>query len=278
MIRKYLFSFVALAAVASPLAAAEGEIVVEGRLPIAREAAREMVSAITRPVDGQIARFEAPVCPEVIGMGDDLNGRAETRIRKVAGAAGARVGAQGCQPNLIVFVTGDVQQQLSVLRNQAKPWFVGLNRYQMKQLEKSEGPVIAWSSTQMRNADGEILRSEVNPMEPAGMKVRSTSFVKPVGKQVVEGSVVIIDRDALDGRPIWQIADHVAMRALTPTLVPEGGSSATVLRAFSVPAGGRPQSLTALDLAFLRSIYAHDGLATAVAERPRLAAEMATES
>ncbi len=278
MFRKYLFPFAALAAVAAPLAASASDIVVEGKLPIERDAARDMVSAITRPVDGQIARFQAPICPSVVGMGDDLNKRTEARIRQVSAAVGAQVDGEGCQPNLVVFVTGDVAKQFDYLRREARAWFTGLNRYQMKQLEKSDGPVLAWSATQMRNADGEILRSEVNPLEPSGMKVRSTSFVKPVGKQVIDGSVVVIDRDALDQRPLWQIADHIAMRALTPTLVPDTNSAPTVLRAFSVPAGEGPQTLTAADLAFLRSIYAHDGLMTAVAERPRLASEMAEES
>ena len=277
MLRKSLVTFAAIAAFAAPLSAAGGDIVVEGKLPIGRDAAREMVSAITRPVDGQIARFHAPICPSVVGMGDDLNRRAEVRLRQVAAAVGARVDATDCQPNLIVFVSGDVRQQFSYLKRQARPWFVGLNRYQMNQLEKSDGPVLAWSATQMRNADGEILRTEVNPLEPSGMKVRSTSFVKPVGKQVIDGSVVIIDREALDQRPLWQIADYIAMRALTPTLVPESNTTPTVLRAFSLPAGEGPQTLTAADLAFLRSVYSHDGLMSAVAERPRLASEMAKE-
>ena len=175
MLRKSLVTFAAIAAFAAPLSAAGGDIVVEGKLPIGRDAAREMVSAITRPVDGQIARFHAPICPS------------------------------------------------------------------------------------------------------SGMKVRSTSFVKPVGKQVIDGSVVIIDREALDQRPLWQIADYIAMRALTPTLVPESNTTPTVLRAFSLPAGEGPQTLTAADLAFLRSVYSHDGLMSAVAERPRLASEMAKE-
>lgn len=124
---------------------------------------------------------------------------------------------------------------------------------------------------QLAQSQGERLRDPNSPYEPASTRVDSVSLFDKSSKQVIDTAFVIVSLDAVNGRQLWQIADHIAMRALTPLEVPGSSAVPTVLTAFDQAPEDAPAMITATDLALLRGIYASDGMTNKSTEVARLA-------
>ena len=86
---------------------ADTTIVVTGRQPVGEDETLEVVRRVARPVDGQLARFQQPVCPKVIGFEERYESIVAARIRQAAEQAGARAGGEGCVANLFVVIVDD---------------------------------------------------------------------------------------------------------------------------------------------------------------------------
>jgi hypothetical protein len=264
-----------LALVGLAIAAAGSAQTAPASEPVTREAADSMLAQIVRPVDGQIARYAAGVCPIVIGVSDEFRKRVADRIRKVAGDAGAPVANQPCDGNLLVFFVDRPAEFFKSVESEHPAWLRSLSRYSRKQLAASQEPVLAWHQTSRRNGEGEGSHEDVGAARPvATMRVRDSSFAQPVTRQTIDSAFVVVSLSAIDGRPIYQIADDIALQALTPVDVPQSAAVPTVLTAFRQEPLKAPATMTAADLAFLRALYAGDGQQKATSERHRLAEAM----
>jgi hypothetical protein len=242
---------------------------------VTREAADTMLAQIVHPVDGQIARYATGVCPVAIGVSDEFSKRVADRIRKVAEDAGAPVAAQPCNGNLLVFFVNSPAEFFKSVESEHPAWLRSLSRYSRKQLAASSEPVLAWHLTTRRNGEGEGSHEDVSASQPVPtMRVRDSSFVQPVTRQTIDSAFVVVSLSAIDGRPIYQIADNIALQALTPVDVPQSPQVPTVLTAFEQEPLKAPSMMTAADLAFLRALYASDGQQNATSERHRLAEAM----
>jgi len=252
-----------------------GDIATGDGATVTREAAQAMVDQIVHPVDGQIARYRDGVCPSVIGVNDDFARRVANRIRAVSAAAGAPVAPEGCDGNLVVIFTVDPAKFFRSVEQDHPGWLQGLSRFSRNELASSDAPILAWQMTTARNADGQTGNELPNRAQTlTTMRVRDSSFARPVTRRTIETAFVLVSLTAIDGRPLFQIADNITLRALTPLDVPRSSTVPTVLTAFAQGSESAPAMMTSADLAFIRAIYSGDGSQTAITERARVAEVM----
>ncbi|THD35149.1 MAG: hypothetical protein E7773_11895 [Sphingomonas sp.] len=262
-------------------AADQNDIVIRDRALPDRKAAEAYVANISLRSDGQLARFHQPVCPSVVGLPAEHAAIVERRILADATAAKAPVTKKlPCTPNLIVIIATSGRDLVSDMKTSRPGWLTGLSIADIDALT-AEGPARAWSITSLRNEDGEGIgqprgSSQRDPLGDApAFRVRSASIVRQPNRQDVEASFVVIDRAATVGLSLRQVADYAAMRGLAHTRPPASGGPVDTILSVLDGAATRPRELTASDSAYLRALYARDGLDSAVAERNAIARRIA---
>lgn len=266
---KVLVSLIA-AAMAAPLASqpapapqastAPGDeaIVVTGQKE-SRQAIQDFVGALTKiPSYQQLSRFEHSVCPAVYGLPKAQSDAIANRIRLIAKTIGIVVGGDRCAPNVLLVATSDKQAFLEELRKHRADDF-GITDAQIHGLEKQPGPAAAWQiQGPPMTEDGKDL--DVDPS--AGVVVNrtvanSSRLSEPVHPQF-DGAMVVVERRALLGLTVTQLADYAAIRLLTGADPAHLGNSGapTILHVLEVPIGGTaPITMTQWDFAFLRGYY-----------------------
>ena len=240
----------------------QDDVIMTARKPLKREEATRFVSSITAGrSEGQVARFEAPVCPIAIGFTPEIGREIVARIRKVAKAVGAEVAPQDCAGNVALVATPDGAALVKGMRATNPELLEGLETTQIRQIIDGGGPVRAWSATATVNEDGQRLSrpSSSNPMGPSSLNVKTASIINPSSKRIIDTATVVIDSPVVAGKTVIQLADYVAMRALAKTR-PVGGDAkvGTILTLFD-PAATPPQSVTEVDVAYLKALYAMPG-------------------
>jgi hypothetical protein len=247
--------------------APEGDIVVTGTRN-ARGMAEEFVDAITVETDGQVARFDAPVCPASLGLPADYNVVIAERVRSVARLAGAAVADGHCVPNVLIITASDALDFTRALHSLRPRLFEGLKVREIQSLMRGDEPAKAWQIVETRGRDGRRLES-ISYIEMGGHIVyvanahllQSTlnSRIGMPTRQDLTLSVIVMDLSATQGRSLQQIADYAAMRTLARTRAPaEVGRRHSILTLFrDAPDGRDPEEgLTAWDRAYLKGVYA----------------------
>ncbi|WP_158703094.1 hypothetical protein [Allosphingosinicella vermicomposti] len=276
----------ALLAVQTPPPASD-DIVVTGQR-LTADSARRYVTEITRPVDGQLPRFRQPVCPAVIGLPDEHAAALVARVRKVASHVRIPVAPEGCGANLRVIVVDDAPQFMSELKRQKPEFFAGMLNADVDRLMADQGPVRAWTVTQVQNEDGHVFAATKSGQsvfdraskdrvssgdEPAGsasnmprpdggsgtMRIRSASIIKETTLQAMLDSYVVIESGAVTGKSTTQLADYVTMRAIGGAIPPGKDMVVDTILTLFEDARETPISLRASDLAYLKSLYSGSG-------------------
>lgn len=240
-------------------AAPEDQAIVVTGQKESRKAIEDFVGALTRiPSYQQLSRFEHSVCPAVYGLAKAQADAIAARMRMVTKAVGVVVGGEHCTPNVLLVATSDKQAFLEELRRHRADDF-GITDSQIRALEKQPGPGAAWQvQGPPMTEDGMDL--DVDP--GVGQVVNRTivggsRITVPVHPQF-DGAVVVVERKALLGLTVTQLADYAAIRALTgadPARLANSGAP-TILHVLEVPIGGSaPVTMTAWDFAFLRGYY-----------------------
>lgn len=269
-----LFATAAAMAVqgAAPTAQSPDEVVVTGYAPLNHEAALRTVTDITVVSSGlQIARFHSPVCPVVGGLSAPAATAIEDRIRETARKVGAKVGERGCPANLLLFFSDDGGELVRDMRNKRPKWFAGMTKSKVNLIERDNGPVRAWSATSARNDNGQTAEEYPDQGAPAAMRVNGASFLERQSRLHIDASIIIMNRAAVKGRPLDEIADYAAMRGLAMTRPPENGRVQTILSLFGSASQSAPHALTPFDMAYLTALYRGSGGESAVEERNRIA-------
>lgn len=278
-----LFALAAgLSALASPVVqqpapAADQPIVITGQKD-QQKAVQDFVRALT-PVDsnGQLSRFEHQVCPAAFGLAEPQARAVEDRIRLVASSVGIVVGGEHCAPNVLLLVTSDKKAFLQELQRHRSNNY-GISEGEFRRLEQQPGHAAAWQvEGPMMTADGVDLSEDTTQGKVVNRTIDPSSRITvPVHPQF-DASVVVVERGALVGLTTTQLADYVAMRALTGADAAKLGNSAasTILHVLDVPIGGEaPVTMTKWDFDFLSSFYdAHRDLRTS-AQRSAIARSM----
>jgi hypothetical protein len=207
--------------------------------------------------DEPLARFEEPLCPGIIGLEVDGARAMVARIRENAARLGLRTAAEdGCNPNLMVVFLVDGQDYLQRLSRERGYLFNSLSHHEQEDLLAREGPARAWLTTETRTRDGMWVGERDNAAEipMAGMWSAHSLIYVPT-RQDITAAMVLIDRDAMAGRSITQLADYATLHGLAAFVPAAAPETPTIQRLFSDDPGGAIAGLSAFDLAYLERLY-----------------------
>jgi hypothetical protein len=245
------------------------EIVVTGTRDMEGQV-RDFVGALTvTPNGGLLSRFEAAICPAAVGVSPSEKEALAARIRKIAKAADLAVGKAGCTPNVLLVVTPDKAGFIDALYKKHPDYFGEMSLKDIRKLAAAPGPAAVW------HVDGPPIDASGAEMAAGddgtyvNRTTRSGSRLTAAARPQFGAAAVVVESKALDGLTTTQLADYAAMRAFArtdPSKLP--GTAPTILKVLDTPMGEEvPITLTAWDLAFLRSLYSAPANLSAAAQR-----------
>jgi hypothetical protein len=256
-----LFRFGAALAALTPTAAPAPSrsdtqtIVVEGTSP--KRSANNYLDLVLPPMfDGQIGRFEDPLCPATIGLPDNLKEEVQKRLKLVAAVARISVATGPCKPNLVIIVVDDKKALIEGMRKKKESYLYGLGTERIAELANSSGPVAAWQITDVIGADGMPLRTDGDGFPRLFTTVPPSRIVQTTRKRII-GGVVVVEQRGLVNVTTRQLADYALVRLLEPMEARERtppDSSVLSLFNHGVAPEKAPQSLTWWDLSFLKAL------------------------
>lgn len=225
--------------------AAQDDIVIEG-VPLVEEDLRGDIRAITDVEDGQIARFPFSVCPLVLGLNEEFDFIVEGQLRELAVDADISLGDPGCDANLFLIFSDDPVVTIDALRRVKRFLFQSLDPGDLRRLRSGEGPVYSWRLTQV---GGNISR----------LNNGANSRIRTEVQLDIVASFVIVDRSAIEGASLRQLAHYGALMGLAPV---RSGQSETldhpsILTLFEDRDAERAplRSASEVDRAYLRALY-----------------------
>ena len=204
-----------------------------------------------------LARFEAPVCPGVIGLRQAAAEQMVSRIRTNAEELGLRLAdPESCDPNLVVSFLVDGRDYLRRLAEERPYVFANLTASERNDLLEGAGPVRAWLSTQIRTRDGMRVGERENLVDVprAAMWSAHSRIYRPVRRDILSATV-LIDRDAVGDLTVDQLADYATMRGLAQVFPDNAGSERRSILELFEEGGAPPAELTEFDRAYLVGLY-----------------------
>ncbi|WP_448663508.1 hypothetical protein ACG3SL_02215 [Sphingomonas sp. CJ20] len=248
------------AAPAQDQAQPDPAIVVRHAGPDAEKRARALVDAVSPPLrfDEPMPRFTDPICPGVAGLPAAAAQAIVDQLGLIADSVGLRVGEPGCAPNLLVLAVPDGKAAVRRIERTRPGALNGKQPADIARILAEPGPARAWTSTETRARDGDA--PSYAPGSPPVLAVSTSSRIAAPVRTDIVNAIVVIDRDAVAGRPLDQVAAYVAMRGLGNARPQDVAGAPSVLTLFT-PKGdaGAPATLTAFDRAYLSGLYASRG-------------------
>jgi len=233
---------------------------------VTRETNREAVKALGEAIVRRsrtghpVARFDGPICVKVAGLPENLAKIVKKRIdMNISGLRGVSVGKEGCKPNAFVGVLNEVNAAVDRLRKE-EPWlFDGLLDNQIKRIYLGSEAVRAWHVFSLRNLD----RTPIFEAEPSSNELLSVSVNRvekasrtPLLRSVLNGAVVLIETEALDGKTLRQVADYSTFRLLASISDEVGEERAGLSTILSLFSGQEPPAESSdFDRAYLDALY-----------------------
>ncbi len=250
---------------------ANQDITVTAKRENAKTALRD-TRAVLSLHEGQIARFETPICPAVVGLPPAHAQIITARIRGLAQAVGLRQDAPGCRANVTVVIADDGSTFLASLARRRPMLFERMALPDRRALFAGKGPVWHWSSTDVKRRDGgpvehisAIDLSNGGPPQP----VATNAFIVPNAslsrlsmpiRQDMTLAFVVLRAEDIIGLTLRQIADFCAMTALggINQRQTEALHHRSILTMFSDSRNGATleSEATAFDTALLAGLYA----------------------
>ncbi|MBV9881401.1 MAG: hypothetical protein JO276_00155 [Sphingomonadaceae bacterium] len=236
----------------------QAPIVVEGHRDRDSEI-NELVGALPpAPANGHIRRFEHDACPAVLGLPPAQRDFVVARMRAVGAAARVPIGRPRCMANVLVLVTADKGRLIEQLIRRYPTYLGDLNQDDLRRIMASPAPTALWHLSGIVDADGRQMTPNVDDVV-VNRTTRGSSRLTDLAHPEYVGSVLVVERRAVEGLTVTQLADYAAMRVFSGADPARLGDRnlPTILTALDVPMGGEvPITLTAWDLAFLGSLYA----------------------
>lgn len=236
--------------------AATDPIVVTGRRRASEAEYRDLARSITPyfPSDQPLPRFNDPVCFLTAGLTRPVLQTIGARMAETTELAGIPLAGDGCKPNVAVLFVEDGHAQIDEVRRKT-PWLLGnLDVSQVKAMLKDRAPVHAWSAVETRSLNGDLPFQDPVSNVPT-LKIPFSSRVEMPIRRATQVSVVLIERRAMLGHTLQQIADYAVMRALA-NVRPEGSVGGdTILTLFDLDGSNTPTEMTRFDREYLKGIY-----------------------
>lgn len=208
-------------------------------------------------IEEPLPRFEDRVCPGILGLEREYAELVVTRLRTNAESFGLRLASHdSCEPNLVVAIVEDSRTYLADLMERRAYLFVDMEPAERQDMLAQANASGVWHQIAPRTRDGIRVGRSDNLVQPprAGMWQAHSRIYRPVRHDITY-ALVLLNKDAVSGLTLRQIADFATLRALA-TEYPEVAqeSADTMLRLFDEGAS-RPQELTAVDRAWLTRLY-----------------------
>jgi len=201
-----------------------------------------------------LARFDDPLCPGVAGLKRDAAEVMVRRIRDNAEALGLRMAPDGaCTANLVIAFVADGQAHLRRLEASDRRAFEHMRLADRRALLNSPGPVRVFQRIVPRSRDGEPIARNENLVDvPQTRMWMAHSKIYTATRNDMYYSLVLIDRDEIDGLGVGQLADYATFVGLSPILPKAYDDS--ILALFG-GAAARPTALSEFDRAYLAALY-----------------------
>jgi hypothetical protein len=232
--------------------------------------------ANARAIDEPLARFEGRICPGIVGMDVESAEAMVWRIRQNLEALGRRLDPpETCKPNLLVMFVPSGKDSIEALRQSENWLFKSMSDEERERLLNETGPARALVRIVPRTRDGVVIaRQEDLSSVPQASGFMAHSKIYGAVRNDIISAQVFLDRDAMKGLTIGQLADYVTFRALTVALPQtESARAASIVSLFDEGAAA-PTELTAFDKAFLGELYS--GIPNIPGPMRKLALERAT--
>lgn len=251
---------------------------------LATATAAVLAAPASARADEPLPRLEDAICPGIAGFDTASALNMIDRIRATAQALNRRLAdPETCKPNVLVSVVDDGQAVMRTMNRRNPELFSHLRTDERRALLSQGGPVHVLPQIVTRTRDGQPVAPRLNQTDvPQAGGFMAHSKIYTATRQDIIHVLILLDRDAIDGKTVGQIADYVTMRALVPaaaaTSVGRGGNS--ILALFDSGAGSAASGLTRTDRALLATMY--DGIPnlpgrTRLAELETRAARAAAE-
>jgi hypothetical protein len=207
--------------------------------------------------DEPLPRFQDPVCPGIVGLRQDFAEMMIGRIRENAQALGLRLAdEETCTVNILVSVLNDGRAFVNGLGERRPYLFEGLDQGQRRALFEEPGGVRSFTRVVTRTRDGLHVdrRENLVDLPRVTMHAAHSLIYVPTRRDIIS-AMVLIDRTAVGGQSVVQLADYVTMRALSGDSADRvAASDGTILTLFD-ESGERQAELTRADRTFLDTLY-----------------------
>jgi len=208
--------------------------------------------------DMPLARFEDPLCPGIIGVALNSAQDMVSLIRQNASELGLPLAdGESCEPNLIVAVLEDPRAYANKLKADRPYLFTDLSREQRQAFFEAVGPTRSWNWVLTRTRDGlPIYRADglTDPARTSMMAAHSRIYV-PTRRDIAR-AIVLLDRKAVQGMTVAQIADYATMRGLSGDAAERLSMPRdSILNLFEAGSSTRPTGLTRSDHILLQTLY-----------------------
>jgi hypothetical protein len=255
----------ALKAQVTPSASDEPEIIVRGEAVLETDELRDAVGDIAmrgRDYKRPMARYQAPLCATVLGMGERMEEYVGTRIMANAVEAGLDKAERDCYTNALIIVTDDQAKLIERLRESEPQWFNPQISRRIRAALEREDASITWSIGRIVGKNGVGAVSDFNEDNSGDFRTRrglvASRFIINYSIAKVL-TVMVVDVDRLDSVHLDQLADFATMRILGQmqlNVVVEEERAATILSLFDSKPSEAPRTMTQLDRAYLKGLYA----------------------
>lgn len=238
------------------------------------ERMRDYVRELMEPGKlGQLSRWSDEVCPGVVGLRLEGAQAMLDRIAMRAMSVGLKVGAPGCDANVLIVVTDDAEKLTPTFVQQNKKLFGDsfeggstLGQKALAEFKASKKPVRWWHVSQTVTDRGQVLGDSVaRPGSGDGIKgaqvarVNSASRLTASTHQEFNRIVAIVDTSKTNSASFGAVADYIALVALTQVQADaDAAGYDSILNIFEGPVGSDAPltGWTAWDSAFVGGLYA----------------------
>ncbi len=202
--------------------------------------------------DEPLARWQAAVCPLVVGLPKDRGVGVFKRVSEIVADAGLPLGSRDCPTNLLIIASRTPEASLRELwAVQPKLLTDDRGHAGIERFIRGTQPIRAW-----HNACSEAPTSDKGLR--TGVRCNSSSVGSLLSFSAIRSiysGVVVVDMDRTKDLDDRQLAGYAAMIALVQIRDGHSASVPSILRLFSEPEASRPRDLTSWDRAFLKALY-----------------------
>lgn len=204
-----------------------------------------------------LARFEDPICPGVVGLKLEAAEQMVDRIRETAADFGRRLAPIGnCEANLIVAFVEDGRAFARRMQRENGWLYAELSASDRETVLNDAGPARAILRVRARSRDGMPIARRENLVSPPQTEMwMAHSKIYTATRNDILYSLVLIDREAVGGMALAQLADYALYRSLTRTLPQTPETRADSILSLFDGGASRPTGLTEFDRAYLTELY-----------------------